>query len=357
MKKSFFNQILTLMFVQAFILGSILLCQADAKTYKFNIDTFWGPGYFATKNAVLPCLKAIETESNGQITFKPYYAQSLAKDREGYDATAMGMVDIYFFTGPNYETGTMIRGAIFSLPFALPLGKENVKAASRIMETVYKDKVIQEIDPNVVVIGWGGLSEYRFMTVNKVEKLSDLRGVTIRSSGGYHDDIIIAAEASPEAMSPGDIYEALEKKILGGVFHTYAAQYGWGTYKPLKFATNLGFATFPYYTVMNKKKFDSLPDNLKAILVENFRKSGAETSLSYYASEAQHVPEMGIEQVVISKEATKEFRKATIIPVWKKWIRECEGRNIDWRSTIKSLEAAWIANNLIPPEEWVDLSK
>jgi TRAP-type C4-dicarboxylate transport system substrate-binding protein len=337
--------------------GLILYGQlAAAKTYTFKIDTFWGPEFHAVKNSILPALEAIEKESAGQIEFKPFFAQSLAKSTEGYDATAMGMVDIYTLTGPNYETGSMTRGAIFSLPFSLPLGKENVKAATNIMKQVYEEQVIEEIDKNIVVVGLGVLSEYRYMTNNKVEKFEDLNGMTIRSSGGYHDDIIRAANASPEAMGPGDIYEALEKGILDGVFHTYAAQFGWGTFEPMNYSTDLGLATFPYYTVMNKQKFDSLPDDLKAILLKNFSVSGVETAFSYYNNEEEHFGEMGLEEVVLDDAVKQQFYEATILPVWNKWIAECEERNIDWRAIIKSLESAWKANNLEPPNTWVSLA-
>lgn len=329
---------------------------AAAETYTFKIDTFWGPEYHAVKNSILPALEAVEKESEGQIQFKIFYAQSLAKSREGYDATAMGIVDIYTLTGPNYETGTMLRGGIFSLPFSLPLGKENVEAACNIMKQVYEEQVVEEIDENIVVVGMGVLSAYRYMTVNKVEKFEDLEGMTIRSSGGYHDDIIRAANASPEAMGPGDIYEALEKGILDGVLHTYAAQFGWGTYEPLNYSTDLGLATFPYYTVMNKKKFDSLPDDLKAIILKNFSASAVGTGLSYYGNEEEHFSEMGLEEVVLDDAVKQRFYEATITPVWKKWIAECEERNVDWRAIIKSLVAAWEANNLEPIKTWASLA-
>lgn len=357
MKNRLSMHMLPAVLITIFLFGLTSQGQAlAAKTYTFKIDTFWGPEYHATKNSILPTLDAIEKESNGQIKFKPFYAQSLAKSREGYDATAMGMVDIYFFTGPNYETGSMLRGAIFSLPFSLPLGKENVQAACRIMESVYKSQVIQEIDKNVVVLGWGVLSQYRYLTVDKVEKYEDLKGMTIRSSGGYHDDIILAANASPEAMGPGDIYEALEKGILDGALHTYAAQFGWGTYEPLNFSTDLGVATFPYYTVMNKRKFDSLPDELKANLLKNFGASGPETAFSYYGNEEEHFSEMGIEQVVLSDQVKQQFYDATIGPVWEKWIEKCEERNIDWKAIIKALEAAWKENNVEPLQAWTQLA-
>ncbi|MCF8076163.1 MAG: TRAP transporter substrate-binding protein DctP [Desulfotignum sp.] len=355
MKTRYLPRLLAITIIMMFTLGSIFTGQAAAKTYTFKIDTFWGPEFHATKNSVLPCLDVIEKESDGRIQFNIFYAQSLAQAREGYDAAAMGLLDIYFFTGPNYETGNMLRGAIFSLPFSLPMGKDNVKAACRIMETVYNDQVIQEIDSNIVVLGWGVLSEYRFMTVEKVETLEDIRGMTLRSSGGYHDDIIKSVGASPESMSPGDIYEALEKGILDGVFHTYAAEYGWGTYEPMNYATDMGIATFPYYTVMNKRKFDRLPNDLKTLLQENFKSSAPETGFSYYNDENEHFKDMGIEQVTLSIDVKNEMLEATM-PVWKKWIEKCEERNIDWKAIIKSLEAAWTANNL-EPKGWINLTK
>lgn len=357
MENKFFKKSLATVCLTICTFGLILHGQdLAAKTYEFKIDTFWGPEYHATKNSVLPTLEAIEKESAGQIKFKPFYAQSLAKSKEGYDATAMGMVDLYFFTGPNYETGSMIRGAIFSLPFSLPLGKENVKAACNIMKTVFDENVIEEIDKNVVVLGWGVLSNYRYMTVKKVVNFEDLKGMTIRSSGGYHNDIILAANASPEAMGPGDIYEALSKGILDGVLHTYAAQFGWGTYEPMNYSTDLGLATFPYYTVMNKRKFDSLPDDLKAIIIKHFLASGPETGFSYYGNEEEHFSEMGLEEIVLSDEVKKQFYKATIVPVWQKWIKQCEERNVDWRAIIKALAAAWKANGVEPLQEWTSLA-
>lgn len=327
------------------------------KTYKLKVDTFWGPEYHATKNAVLPSLRAIEEKSNGRIKFDIYYAKSLAKPTEGYDATAMGITDIYWFTGPNYETGSMDRGAIFSLPFALPLGKENVQAASNIMYEVFQKHVEQEIVSGVEVLGWGPLSEYKFITVDKVKEMQDLRGMTVRSSGGYHDDIIKAVGGSPEYLGPGEIYEALERGILDGIFWTYAALYGYGSYDPVNYATSLGFTTFPFYTVMNKGTFEKLPKDLQKIVSETFKEYAPKAGISYYDAGKKHFPEMELEEIDFTEAEKQKIMKATIEPVWQEWIKRCKKKDIPYKEMIQDLAKAWQNQGLTPPKAWVKLGQ
>lgn len=320
--------------------------------YKFKVDAFWGPEYHATKNAVLPSLRAIEEKSNGRIKFDIYYAQSLAKADGAYEAVSMGVVDIYWFMGPNYEPGSMIRGSIFSLPFALPMGKDNVYKAADIMHEVFIKDVKQEIIPNVEVCGWAPLSGYRFMTVPKIEKAEDLKALRLRSSGGYHDDIVKAVGAIPVFMAPGEIYEALSRGILQGVFHTYAAQYGWGTYEPMNYSTDLTIATFPFYTIVNKNKLKALPEDLQKLLCDTFKEYAPKASISYYNDEEEHFPVMGLEEIVLPQEEKDKIMNATIIPVWKKWINECEKKGISWKPIIRDLAQAWKNQSLTPPETW-----
>ena len=330
-----------------------------AEVFTFKFETFWGPEYFAVKNAVMPTIKKMEEESNGQLKFDIYHASSLIPKKEVPESVAKGIGDFGVFWY-NYKGRSYPRNYLVFLPYALPLDPKNPEADSAIAWDQYNKYFHKDVEPGITPLGFSGLSGYRIMTTGKagkVTKLEDLRGLKFRSAGGSFTDIVTALGGTPVSMLPSDCIEALARGIIQGVYHTYAAQYGWGSYKYLDFSTDLTInsAVGAWYT--NTEKLNSLPPNLQEVITKNMLALGPWIQKTYWDAEVEFFAEMGIEEIVLSP-AEKERWQAAAMPVWEdwmKWVEEETDENA--KEMIKDLASSWKKQGYTPPESWAQLAK
>jgi len=94
--------------------------------------------------------------------------------------------------------------------------------------------------------------------------MEDLRGMKVRSVG-RQADMVKALGATPVAMDPADMYEALRRAVLDGVVGPAEMLQGWKLADLIKYVTvPKGFGNAPlFYIVMNKEKWDKLPADIQ----------------------------------------------------------------------------------------------
>ena len=330
-----------------------------AKPIVLKADVFWGPEYFANVNAQLPTLKAIEEQSNGRITFDIYYAKALVPKTEAEECVAKGVAHLAHL-GFQYKAGAYPREAIQELPYALPMDPNNTQADARIMMSLLEKYYHKDVDPGVKVLSVYGVSLNRVMTSEKggkVTVMEDLRGLKLRSAGGYNNEIVTLLGATPVAVLPGDLPEALAKGVVDGVFHSYAAQWGWGGYKYLDYSTDLPINIFPLGWIINREIYESMPSDLAKILADNLGTGGPLIAKSYWDAETEYFPQMGIEEVALSPQE-KERWTAAVAPVWDSWIKAVEEKTDESaKEMIKDLASLWEKEGYTPPEMWAKLAK
>lgn len=332
---------------------------APAEVFTFKFETFWGPEYFAVKNAVMPTIKKMEEESNGRLKFDVYHASSLIPKKEVPEAIAAGVGDFGFFPygykGRSYPMEQMLE-----LPYALPVDPKNPEADNSISWAIYNKYFHKEVEPVITLVGISPLSGYRIMTTakaGKVTKLEDLRGFKFRSAGGISTEVVKALGGTPVTMLPSDCVEALSRGIIQGVYHTYAAQWGWGSYKYLDYSTDLALGTMVCAWYTNTEKLKGLPRELQEVITKNMLALGTWTQKTYWDAEKGFFPQMGIEEIVLSPQE-KERWQAAMVPVWEdwmKWVEEDTGE--DAKEMIKTLISAWEKEGYTPPESWARLAK
>ena len=106
-------------------------------------------------------------------------------------------------------------------------------------------------------------------TKKPVKKLEDLKGLKIRSTG-LSAKVVTALGGVPVAMPQGDTYESLQKGIVDGTFAPIETLKGWKQGEVIKHTTvcdKVGYTT-GMFVVMNKKKWDALPADIKSVIEE-----------------------------------------------------------------------------------------
>lgn len=233
---------------------------AKEKKIKLSYSIFFPPTHAQCKAGVA-WAKEIEKRSNGQLTITVYPGGTLTKAPQVYDGVVNGISDIgmscFAYTRGRFP---LLEG------LDLPVGYPDGKTATKIATTITKEFNPKEVqDTKVLYIhahGPGVLHTKK----KAVQNLADLKGMKIRSTG-LSAKIIKTLGALPVAMPQGDTYEALQKGTVDGTIGPIEVLKGWKQGEVIKYSTDLpgiGYTT-SMFVVMNKSKWQALPDNLKKI--------------------------------------------------------------------------------------------
>jgi TRAP-type C4-dicarboxylate transport system substrate-binding protein len=87
-----------------------------------------------------------------------------------------------------------------------------------------------------------------------------------------------ALGATPVALAFGEMYPALQSKVMDGVELVYNNIPGGRFYEVLKYVSETHHIMLVNYEVISSKWFNALPANYQKILVEECDKAGIETS-------------------------------------------------------------------------------
>ena len=151
----------------------------------------------------------------------------------------------------------------------LPLGYPSGYIAGQVANDFY-NKFHQKDWDNVHVLFFYSTGPQIISTTKKpVRKLEDLKGLKIRAAGRPADVIkLLGGTAVPVEMA--DIYDGLQRGVVDGLLTSMEVQKGWKTGELIKYATlswPVGTA-YTFYVVMNKGKWDKMPDDAKKVFNE-----------------------------------------------------------------------------------------
>ncbi|MBW2005903.1 MAG: TRAP transporter substrate-binding protein [Deltaproteobacteria bacterium] len=256
--------LLTTLFVVCFLfsLTFVLVPSAEAKTINLTYSNFFPPTHgHAIQGANM--IKEIEKRTNGRVKISYFPGGTLTKPRVCYDGVVKGISDIgmscFAYTRGKFPVMEAVD---------LPFGYKNGKVATRVAYEFYKKMNPKELqDVKVLVIHAHGPG---ILAAKKdVNSLNDIKGMKIRCTG-------LAAKlakylgAAPVAMPQNQAYEALQKGVVEGTFCPIETLKGWKQGEVIDHVIEtkaLGYTT-AMFVVMNKKKYESLPPDIKKVFDE-----------------------------------------------------------------------------------------
>jgi TRAP-type C4-dicarboxylate transport system substrate-binding protein len=161
-------------------------------------------GYLATE---------MEKRSNGRVTVKVFWANSLLSNAESYDGIIKGVADIGDIP-TTYITGRFPAAAIAELP----IGYRNVWAMSKALLDWAEHFKPKEFD-ETVLLGVNAPAAFVIGTVKKpVRTLEDMKGLNLRVTGGMQTELIKRLGGVPNALPLGEVMGALTKAVVEGMY-------------------------------------------------------------------------------------------------------------------------------------------
>ncbi len=234
------------------------------KTFTWRISDPWGGLNFAeiTKHFC----DSVRAASGGRLDIKWHPTGSIVPAMEIFDATQKGVLDA-FHSWPGYWKGRDEAFVAFaSVPFGLDFEGYNIWYYERGGKELF-DELYGRFGLKPFFCGNVG-QEIAMHSNKKATKVEDFKGMKIRTVGWYMD-ILTRMGVSVTPLPGPEIYVALERGVIDACeFSTPAANITTGFHEITKYAIFPGIhqTSCQFDVVINKKKWDELPDDLKAIV-------------------------------------------------------------------------------------------
>ncbi len=212
-----------------------------------------------------PVSDAIQAASNGRIKIEMYPAQTLCKSNENYDAVISGITDIgwSFFS---YFPSRFPLSEVVNLPM---MGFNSAAEASETLWTLWEQTdLLKDEFKDVQVLSFMSHDPAGISTKFPVTKMEDLKGKKFRTASGPVLQFYQALGASIVSMPVPECYQALEKGVIDGLSLAWEGQDNISAQEVVKYGYDVKVAAGGFYLVMNKQKWESLPDDMKAIFKE-----------------------------------------------------------------------------------------
>jgi TRAP-type transport system periplasmic protein len=302
---------------------AILPTAALSQDVTLRMHTFLPPVANPVKHFMMPWAEKIAKDSNGRIKVQIYPAMQLGgKAEQLLQQVRDGVADIVW-TLPGFTPGVMPKLEIFELPF-LHRNTHSTVMALQDYVPLYMKKDFEPYHVLLVHAHAGAL----FMSRDPINKVEDFKGMKLRSYSRTNAWILEAVGAAPLQVALPELAPMLSKGTVSGSILPYEIAPAVKMQDLTDYFTTLAppqprLSTAIFTFLMNKKKYDSLPPDLKKVIDDN---SGAK--LAPVAIEIWDRIELDGEKamraksknkfVSLSAEETAKFKK-TVQPVFDRF--------------------------------------
>jgi len=255
MKNKSIITFLSVLIILAF--GVAFLPSAQAAAIKLTYANFPPASTF-------PCVqmeqwkKEVEKRTQGKVTVQTFPGGTLLPAKNIFDGVITGTADIGNFA-MSYQPGRFP----VSEAIDMPLGFTSAKAASLALLDLVEKYRPKEFE-KVKVLTLFTCPPADIMTSKPVKSLKDLSGMELRVSG-TGADIVKRLGGIPIAMPQSETPEAIQKGVVKGMVSSMEIlkDFNFAAYTP--FATEADLFVVSFAVIMNKDKWNSLPDDVKKV--------------------------------------------------------------------------------------------
>lgn len=283
----------------------------------------------------------IEADSDGRIKIERYPSMQLGgTPPELINQVIDGVADIVW-TVAGYTPGRFPQAEVFELPFMMTNAEATSRAYWEFAEANMLDTDYKDFKTLAVWVHGPGLIHSK----DPITSVSDLNGVKLRAPTRTTTSMFAALGATPIGMPVPSIPESLSKGVID------AAVIPWEVTASLRVAelvnNHTGFGDEALYTTafifaMNKDKYESLPDDLKAVIDENsgmeFSAFAGKTMAGADEPSMKLAMERGNNIITLTPEQVAEWKEAAD-GVEATWIEDLNKAGYDGQAVVDQAKA------------------
>jgi len=241
--------------------GSALAQQAQPIVIKFShvvaVDTPKGKAAEMFK-------KLVEDRTKGRVKVDVFPNSQLYKDKEEMEALQLGAVQMLAPSLAKFGPLGVKEFEVFDLPYIFP--------SKDVLRAVTEGPVGQGLLKKLENKGIMGLAYwdngFKIMSANKpIHKPEDLKGQKMRiQSSKVLDAEMRALNALPQSMAFSEVYQALQTGVVDGTENPPSNMFTQKMHEVQKHATLTNHGYLGYAVIVNKKFWEGLPADIRAIL-------------------------------------------------------------------------------------------
>jgi TRAP-type C4-dicarboxylate transport system substrate-binding protein len=242
----------------AFVLLPMLV---SAEPIKLKLAFFSSDRTHIFRAAVKPFVDAVNSEGKGRIEIEVYLSGKLGNDLAKQPQLLLdGTADIAYVV-PSYDRAGFPDSAVIELPGLFQDGREASLAYSRLVA----GGLVRDLKDYFVLGAFA--SEPESIHVHApVATLADLKGKRIRANNSTEIALFKKLGITPVFLPINETAEAVSSGRIDGatVPPVLMMEFGIGRVTPYHYL--LKTSCVPLLLLMNRKKFESLPDDVRALI-------------------------------------------------------------------------------------------
>jgi TRAP-type C4-dicarboxylate transport system substrate-binding protein len=203
----------------------------------------------------------VAKRTNGKVAVKTFPAGTLLGAREMYDGVSKGVADIGL-GAPSYDPGRFPLTSGLSLPLGFP----NATVASRVLWEITKEFQPKEYE-NFKVIAMFTTEPGYIQSRKPAGSAAELAGMKLRAAG-TGVPVLKALGAAPVGMPMPEVPQAVQTGVIDGTMTSREVLQDFKLAETLKYVTDYPTVVVTFAAVMDRKRWDALPADVKKVLDE-----------------------------------------------------------------------------------------
>ena len=319
---------------------SQVLAQAPVIIIKFShvvaLDTPKGKGAERFKQLA-------EERTKGRVKVEVYPNSQLYKDKEELEALQLGSVQMLAPSLAKFGPMGVKEFEVFDLPFMF----KDTAAYRAVTEGPVGKLLFAKLEPK----GFVGLAYwdngFDIMSANKpLHHVADFKGLKMRiQSSKVLDANMRSLGAIPQVMAFSELYQALQSGVVDGTENTPSNLFTQKVHEVQKHFTVSNHGHIGYAVVTNKKFWDGLPADIRALL------EGAMRDATTYANAiAETENRLALESIKASGKSTVYTLNPAETDEWKKAMFVVHKEMQD-RVGKDTIQAVYKGAGFVPPKQ------
>jgi len=319
-------------------LAALTAGSAAAQEVTFRLAHWLPPTHPVQEMGMTEWIDSIKEASDGRIDFQIFPAQQLGAAPDHYDMTRDGIAD-FGYVNPGYQAG---RFPIYSL-VEIPFHMDNAVRGAKAMHEWYAPLAEEEM-ADVKFCLANPHDPGTFHSKSELKVPADVNGLSVRPAHATMARFVSMLGGAPVQVPAPEAREALANGTADAMTFPWNSIYIFGIDSETKYHLDMPFYISAQLMLMNKAKYDSLPDDLKQVIDDHCTPEWSERfSAGWAENEAS-----GRQKMIESDEHTlyepteeevQQWRDAAapLLDAWK----EDVGENADsiYQGYVDALEA------------------
>jgi len=242
---------------------------ATSQEVTLRLHTFLPPVANPVKHFMVPWAQKVEKDSKGRIKVQIYPSMQLGgKPTQLLEQVRDGVVDVAWGL-PGFQPGLMPKLEVFELPFL----HRSTRATVMALQDYVPKHMKKDFEPYHVLLVHAHAGAL-FMTKDPITKVEDFKGMKLRSYSRTNAWILEALGAVPLQLPLPELVPMLSKGTVSGSILPYEIAPSVKMQDLTNHFTTLAppqprLSTAIFTFLMNKKKYESLPPDLKKVIDDN----------------------------------------------------------------------------------------